>query len=92
MLGRIAAAAERVKAERGKLDVLVNNAGIGSPDAVPSEVTRARLRTMFEINVFGPVVVTNAFLPLLRQAPAARIVNVSSEAGRCRRCSTTPSR
>ncbi|MGW4958236.1 SDR family oxidoreductase [Nonomuraea sp. NPDC004186] len=77
----IAAAAERVKTERGKLDVLVNNAGIGSPDAIPSEVTRTQLRNMFEINVFGPVVVTNAFLPLLRQAPAARIVNISSEVG-----------
>ena len=44
-----------------------------------SNTTRNSLRELFETNVFGVVSVTNAFLPLLRKAEAARIVNVSSE-------------
>ncbi|BCY09751.1 SDR family NAD(P)-dependent oxidoreductase [Actinoplanes sp. L3-i22] len=81
----IARAAELVAAEYGRLDVLVNNAGItGSVEGArggPSRTSRAALRQVFETNVFGLVAVTNAFLPLLRKADAARIVNVSSEVG-----------
>jgi NAD(P)-dependent dehydrogenase (short-subunit alcohol dehydrogenase family) len=39
------------------------------------------MREVYETNVFGVIIVTNAMLPLLRRAPAARIVNVSSEVG-----------
>ena len=69
--------------ERGGLDVLVNNAGIVRADGrgLPSDTTVATLREVFETNVFGAVAVTNAVLPLLLQAPAGRIVNVSSEVG-----------
>ncbi|MFD2764344.1 SDR family oxidoreductase [Micromonospora eburnea] len=79
----VAAAAELVERAYGHLDVLVNNAGIIRVDgsALPSETTLGTLREVFETNVFGVVAVTNAFLPLLRKAPAARIVNVSSEVG-----------
>ncbi|SCG39511.1 SDR family oxidoreductase [Micromonospora inositola] len=79
----VAAAAKLVEQEYGHLDVLVNNAGIIRADgtALPSETTLATLREVYETNVFGVVAVTNAFLPLLREAPAARIVNVSSEVG-----------
>src|SRR5277367_5031725 len=47
----------------------------------PSNVSLDELSAVFETNVFGVVAVTQAMLPLLREAPAARIVNVSSGAG-----------
>ncbi len=76
-------AAEWVEAEYGVLDVLVNNAGVARGDGVwlPSKSTLSGLREVYETNVFGVVGVTNAMLPLLRKAAAARIVNVSSEVG-----------
>jgi NAD(P)-dependent dehydrogenase (short-subunit alcohol dehydrogenase family) len=90
----IAAAAERVRTELGRLDVLVNNAAISNTRRQPDEsveeyakstrisnVSLDELRAVWETNVFGVVAVTQAMLPLLRDAPAARIVNVSSGAG-----------
>jgi NAD(P)-dependent dehydrogenase (short-subunit alcohol dehydrogenase family) len=76
-------AAEWIGAEYGVLDILVNNAGITRADGGgrPSETTVGTLRAVYETNVFGVVAVTNAMLPLLRRAAAARIVNVSSEVG-----------
>jgi NAD(P)-dependent dehydrogenase (short-subunit alcohol dehydrogenase family) len=76
-------AAAWIEREHGKLDILVNNAAIARGDlrGLPSETTLDTLRTVYETNVFGVVAVTNAMLPLLRRAPAARIVNVSSEVG-----------
>jgi NAD(P)-dependent dehydrogenase (short-subunit alcohol dehydrogenase family) len=79
----INAAATWIEREFGKLDVLVNNAGIARGDGTgrPTETTLGTLRAVFETNVFGVVAVTNAMLALLRHAPSARIVNVSSEVG-----------
>ncbi|MGV9678916.1 SDR family oxidoreductase [Nocardia sp. NPDC003482] len=77
-------AAAWIGAEFAALDVLVNNAGITGElegDGKASATTLANLRKVYETNVFGVVAVTNALLPLLRAAPAARIVNVSSEVG-----------
>jgi len=66
----------------GRLDVLVNNAGIaGAANGAPSTVRADDLRQVYETNVLGVVSVTNAVLPLLRRAVAARVVNVSSHLG-----------
>jgi NAD(P)-dependent dehydrogenase (short-subunit alcohol dehydrogenase family) len=79
----IARAAKVVADEHGRLDILVNNAAItgGWDVGAPSQTPLDALRQVYETNVFGIVAVTNALLPLLRQAPAGRIVNVSSEVG-----------
>ena len=79
----IAAAATEVARKHGRLDILVNNAGVLRDDTArkPSEQPMSTWRETFDTNVFGVVATTNAFLPLLKQAPAARIVNVSSLIG-----------
>jgi NAD(P)-dependent dehydrogenase (short-subunit alcohol dehydrogenase family) len=90
----VATAAERIRTEFGRLDVLVNNAAISntrrrpgmsveeySQSTRPSNVSLDEVRAVFETNVFGVLAVTQAMLPLLREAPAGRIVNVSSGAG-----------
>ncbi|MCT2588417.1 SDR family oxidoreductase [Streptomyces sp. N2-109] len=78
----IAAAARRIEERYGRLDVLVNNAGItGGFQGPPSEVTPDQLREVYDTNVLGVVAVTNAVLPLLRRSAAGRIVNMSSDVG-----------
>jgi NAD(P)-dependent dehydrogenase (short-subunit alcohol dehydrogenase family) len=79
----VTAAAAAVTDRFGRLDILVNNAGISDPEArtPPSTTPLRAVRNTFDVNVFGVLAVTNAFLPLLRRAPAGRIVNVSSGLG-----------
>ncbi|MFI1464908.1 SDR family oxidoreductase [Nocardia carnea] len=83
-------ASEHVAEQFGRLDILINNAGMTSYqqvdpdkayDQLPSTVDLDMVRAVFETNVFGVISVTNAFLPLLRRSQAARIVNVGSHAG-----------
>ncbi|MFR9805373.1 SDR family NAD(P)-dependent oxidoreductase [Pseudonocardia sp. RS010] len=76
-----AAAAKEVEERYGRLDVLINNAGITGPRVEPRETGADAMREVFETNVFGPVRVTRAFLPLLDRSAAPRIVMVSSGVG-----------
>lgn len=78
----IAAAANRIEADFGRLDILVNNAGIIAPDDGPPSVAGLdAIERTVRVNFIGSVAVTQAMLALLRKAPAARIVNVSSGLG-----------
>jgi NAD(P)-dependent dehydrogenase (short-subunit alcohol dehydrogenase family) len=90
----IAAATQCVRSEFGRLDVLVNNAAISNTSKLPgqsveeyvrlnrpSNVSIDEVRAIWETNVFGVLAVTQVMLPLLREAPAGRIVNVSSTVG-----------
>lgn len=78
----VAAAAQLVGEEKGRLDVLVNNAGItGSADQMPTTIDLDTVRRAVDVNVYGVIRTTNAFLPLLRNAASPRIVNMSSGVG-----------
>jgi NAD(P)-dependent dehydrogenase (short-subunit alcohol dehydrogenase family) len=90
----VTAAAERVRNEFGRLDVLIQNAAISNTKKLPgqsveeyakttrpSNVSLDEMRAVWDTNVFGVLAVYQAMLPLLRETPGARIVNVSSGAG-----------
>jgi NAD(P)-dependent dehydrogenase (short-subunit alcohol dehydrogenase family) len=72
-------AAATVERDHGKLDILVNNVGIG---ALTPPSLREQMRDAFDTNATGPAAVTIAFAPLLQKSTASpRIVNISSGAG-----------
>ena len=75
------AAAAEVAAKHGKLDVLINNAGVMGDREPPSAVTMVKMREVFDANFFGVVAVTQAFLPLLTKSTDANIVMLSSVLG-----------
>ncbi|GHF30573.1 short-chain dehydrogenase [Amycolatopsis deserti] len=75
----VEAAAKTVEQRYGRLDILMNNAGVALDwGHRPSELSADVVREIYETNVFGVIRVTNAFLPLLRKSARPRIVNTSS--------------
>lgn len=64
----------------GRIDVLVNNAGVGSLGAVEG-FSSAQIRQQFEVNCFGVIEMTRAVLPLMRQQKSGHIVNITSIGG-----------
>ena len=76
----VAAVVEQVIERFGRIDVLVNNAGIGSAGAA-EENSVAQAQRVFDINVFGVIRMTKAVLPHMRAQGGGRIINISSVAG-----------
>jgi NAD(P)-dependent dehydrogenase (short-subunit alcohol dehydrogenase family) len=87
----VQSAAAFIEKEFGRLDILVNNAGIGEWATKPSTVDLAKVREVYETNVFGPMALTQTMLPLLEKSKHGRIVNVSSSLGSLTLASTPDS-
>ncbi|MEU6411599.1 SDR family oxidoreductase [Microbispora sp. NPDC046933] len=77
----VAGAVRLVREHTDRLDVLINNAGTPGKVVAPAETTVEEIHSVYDTNVYGPIRVTNAFLPLLRAADHPRVVMVSSGGG-----------
>jgi NAD(P)-dependent dehydrogenase (short-subunit alcohol dehydrogenase family) len=77
----IDAARDRIASDPGWLDSLVNNAGVYGDPIGAADYDLDRAHQVLEVNTFGPWRLIEAFLPLMRERPQPRIVNVSSGAG-----------
>jgi NAD(P)-dependent dehydrogenase (short-subunit alcohol dehydrogenase family) len=70
-----------VRKHTGRLDVLINNAGAPGNVVAPADATAEEIHSVYDTNVYGPIRVTHAFIPLLRAADNPRVVMVSSGGG-----------
>jgi NAD(P)-dependent dehydrogenase (short-subunit alcohol dehydrogenase family) len=74
------AAVSRVLSDTGRIDLLVNNAGVGLVGGA-EESSLAQAKSLFDVNLFGVIRMTKAVLPTMRLRGAGRIVNISSVMG-----------
>ncbi|MFD8864595.1 SDR family oxidoreductase [Streptomyces sp. NPDC059590] len=77
----VADAVRLVHEHTDRLDVLINNAGAPGHIVAPADATADEIHSVYDTNVYGPIRVTHAFLPLLRAAEQPRVVMVSSGGG-----------
>nr|SBO97622.1 Short-chain dehydrogenase/reductase SDR [Nonomuraea gerenzanensis] len=77
----VAGAVRLVREHTDCLDVLINNAGAPGRGTPPAQATAEEIHAVYDTNVYGPIRVTNAFLPLLQAAENPRVVMVSSAVG-----------
>lgn len=77
----VEAAAADVGAHEGVVDVLINNAGVPGPYGDPATLTAGEALAAYDVNVFGVIRTTTAFLPLLRSSSDPVIINVTSGLG-----------
>ncbi|WP_433524397.1 SDR family NAD(P)-dependent oxidoreductase [Nocardia pseudovaccinii] len=70
-----------VREHTDRLDVLINNAGAPGNIVAPADATADEIHSVYDTNVYGPIRVTHAFLPLLQVADNPRVVMVSSGGG-----------
>ncbi|MDV7699486.1 SDR family oxidoreductase [Chryseobacterium soli] len=78
----IAAAKNSIEQEQGKLDILINNAGIlGTTPQTAANASIKDIQEVFDTNFFGVISVTQAFLELLKKSESPRISNITSGLG-----------
>ncbi|MET7462539.1 SDR family oxidoreductase [Nonomuraea sp. NPDC005501] len=77
----VADAVRLVREHTDRLDVLINNAGAPGHIVAPADATADEIHSVYDTNVYGPIRVTHAFLPLLQAADHPRVVMVSSGGG-----------
>lgn len=77
----VKAAVDELFRLEGRIDLLVNNAGVGLGPAAAEESSIAQIRLLFETNVLGVIRVSNAVLPIMRKQGSGRILNLSSGLG-----------
>ncbi|WP_369175204.1 SDR family oxidoreductase [Streptomyces sp. R28] len=77
----VADAVRLVREHTDRLDVLINNAGAPGRLVAPADATGEEIHSVYDTNVYGPVRVTHAFLPLLQASAHPRVVMVSSAGG-----------
>jgi NAD(P)-dependent dehydrogenase (short-subunit alcohol dehydrogenase family) len=76
----IEAAIKKVIAISGRIDVLINNAGVGITGPL-EEIPMAEIKNNFDVNLFGPIEVMKAVLPQMRAQKSGLIINITSIAG-----------
>lgn len=77
----ITTAVKQIEQDFGRIDILINNAGIYPEPAHTLWPNRDQLRAAFETNVYGPVILTAAAVPLLKASSSPKIINVTSSLG-----------